>query len=247
MQQLRIYLGNRRGGSAGAEEIIRARDGYLSVIEDAESQLRTHFAGDWWLRQLQTERYWRIREMTEFTARPFPLIGSEIEWQLAWVDRVMGELNALINEDAAADTTAARAILDANVYLHFKPFDEIDWRSELRQAAVRLIVPIAVLGELDNQKNAGRDRVRPRAAKRLATVRKLLAGHGPGPVHVREGVRLEVLLDPPNHLRQPNTDEEVISVAQRLTERLGGAVLLVTGDFSMQLRAEARGLKVVGQ
>ena len=34
-------------------------------------------------------------------------------------------------------------------------------------------------------------------------------------------------------------------VAQRLADRRGGPVLLVTGDLSMQLRAEARGLTVV--
>lgn len=50
---------------------------------------------------------------------------------------------------------------------------------------------------------------------------------------------------PPHHQRQPNTDEEVISVAERLTERRGGPVLLVTGDLSMQLRAEAHGPKAV--
>ena len=54
-----------------------------------------------------------------------------------------------------------------------------------------------------------------------------------------------MLLDPPHHQQQPNTDEEVMSVAERLTERRGGPVLLVTGDLSMQLRAEARSLKVV--
>jgi predicted ribonuclease YlaK len=45
--------------------------------------------------------------------------------------------------------------------------------------------------------------------------------------------------------RQPKTDEEIIALAQRLVNGRGGPVLLVTGDFSMQLRAEARGLTVV--
>jgi hypothetical protein len=40
MNNLRTYLANRRGGSAGAEEIIRARDGYVSALEDAALQLR---------------------------------------------------------------------------------------------------------------------------------------------------------------------------------------------------------------
>jgi hypothetical protein len=77
----------------------------------------THFTSDWWIRQLHTERYWHIREITESTARRFRLIGIEI-----------------------------------------------DWRAELSQAAVRLIVPIAVLRELDNKKNAGPDRLKRRAA-----------------------------------------------------------------------------------
>jgi rRNA-processing protein FCF1 len=245
MRQLQIDLMNRRGGSPGPQPVTTARDGYLGVIETAEAQLRNSFAGDSWLRQLHSERYWDIRALTESSARPFPLIGSEVETQLAWCERVIAELSVLIKEDAAADLTATRAVLDANVYLHFKPFTDIDWRSELGQAAVRLIVPMVVLGELDNQKNAGREKVRPRAAKRLALMRKVLAGHERGPVEVRQGVNLEVVIDPPDHVRQPNTDEEIIAVAKRLVNGRGGPVLLVTGDYSMQLRAETRGLTVV--
>ena len=197
MRQLHIDLGNRRGGSPGPMPVTSARDGYLRVIETAEVQLRNCFAGDSWLKQLHSERYWDIRALTESSARPFPLIGSEIETQLAWCERVIAELGVLIKEDAVADLTAARAVLDANVYLHFIPFTDIDWRSVLGQAAVRLIVPMVVLGELDNQKNAGREKLKPRAAKRLALMRKLLAGHERGPVEVRPGVNLEVVVDPP--------------------------------------------------
>jgi hypothetical protein len=246
IQQLKIELGNRRGGGWGQSAVI-ARDEYLRAIESAELRLRSFFVGEWWLHQLQTERYWHIRELTESSARPFPLIGDEVEWQLAWCDRILAELDALIREDAAADTTAARAVLDTNVYLHFRPIGEIDWLAQLGQPAVRLLLPIAVLGELDNQKNGGRARLRARAAKRLASFRGLLAGRGRGrgPADLRQGVSLEVVLDPPGHVPCPNTDEEVMIVAQRLADRRGGPVLLVTGDLSMQLRAEARGLTVV--
>ena len=72
-----------------------------------------------------------------------------------------------------------------------------------------------------------------------------MAGRGRGPAELRQGVSLEVVLDPPGHVPSPNTDEEVMIVAQRLADRRGGPVLLVTGDLSMQLRAEARGLTVV--
>lgn len=244
MRQLHIDLGNRRGGSPGPWPVITARDGYLSVIETAEAQLRNCFAGDAWLRQLHSERYWDIRALTEFSARPFPLIGSEVETQLAWSEGIIAELGRLIHEDAAADLTAARAVLDTNVHLHFKPFTDIDWCSELRRATVRLIVPMVVLEELDNQKNGGREKLRPRAAKRLALMRTVLAGHERGPVEIRKGVNLEVVIDPPDHVRQPNTDEEIIGVAQGLASRRGGPVVLVTGDYSMQLRAETRGLIV---
>lgn len=244
MRQLHIDLQNRRGGSPGPQPVTTARDGYLSVIETAEAQLRNSFVGDSLLGQLHSARYWDIRELTESSARPFPLIGSEVEAQLVWCERVIAELGVLIQEDASADLTAARAVLDANVYLHFIPFTDIDWRSELGHAAVRLIVPMVVLEELDNQKNTGREKLKPRAAKRLALMRKLLAGHERGPVEVRRGVNLEVAIDPPDHVRKLNTDEEIIAVAQRLVSRRGGPVLLVTGDYSMQLRAETRRLTV---
>ena len=66
-------------------------------------------------------------------------------------------LDALIREDAAADTTAARAVLDTNVYLHFRPIGEIDWLAQLGQPAVRLLLPIAVLGEAGQPEERGAD------------------------------------------------------------------------------------------
>jgi len=56
---------------------------------------------------------------------------------------------------------------------------------------------------------------------------------------------LELLMDPPRHRRLENSDEEIIRRASYLMGRPGGAVMLVTGDYTMQFMAEADGVHVM--
>lgn len=238
LRHLRIQLSN--AVSSGGWE---ARDAYVSAIESAEVQMRNLWVGTEWLERLMSERYWRIRELHRESLRPVPLIRHEAEHQIVWLDELTQELKVQAQEDEAADPAAVRAILDTNVHLHFRPFTDIDWPRELRQPSVRLVVPLLVIRELDDHKNEG-GKIGHRAATRLEAMRRLLAGKGRGPVGIRQGVTLEVLLDPRRHEPQPNNDEEILARAEALSARLGGPLMLITGDLSMQLRAEARGLQV---
>ncbi len=245
LRDLRNRLGSAATGVPTVASLLAAQNNYLSEVEMAETMMQRWFAGDTWLDHLHSARYWHIRELRAGSPRPWPLLAKEVEWQQAWLDRLTDQLDALIKEDSQADPVAARAVLDTNAHLHFKPFTDIDWCGVLGQEKVRIIVPLAVLRELDDKKNMARRPTGDRAGARLKAMRQRLAGRGAGPAQIRDNVTLEVLLDRRGHQPHLNTDEEILDRTEALTSRKGGPVRLVTGDLSMQLRAEARGLTVV--
>jgi len=245
LRDLRDRLGRAAIGVPTGASLRAAQNNYLSEVERAETMMQPWFAGDTWLDHLHSARYWHIRELRDDSLRPWPLLAKEVEWQQAWLGRLTDQLDALIKEDAQADPVAARAVLDTNVHLHFKPFTDLDWCGVLGQEKVRIIVPLAVLRELDDKNNMARRPTGDRAGARLKAMRQLLAGRGAGPAQIRDNVTLEVLLDRRGHQPHLNTDEEILDRTEALTSRKGGPVRLVTGDLSMQLRAEARGLTVV--
>ena len=61
-------------GQSGHEGL---RNEYLLWTEQVEAQLQGLTLDAEALTMMQTERYWRIREMNEATTRPWPLVQSE--------------------------------------------------------------------------------------------------------------------------------------------------------------------------
>lgn len=87
-------------------------------------------------------------------------------------------------------TTAPRfLVLDTDVLLHCKPFDQLDWRELADGRDVVLLIVGQVLRELDKHKNSHpKPRVQERARKVLAHLVELVESD-PEP-EVRDGVRL---------------------------------------------------------
>lgn len=55
-------------------------------------------------------------------------------------------------------------ILDTNVFLHYKDFEQIDWKSIVGDD-VTICVTQVVLGEIDKHKDQSRGRIQKRAKK----------------------------------------------------------------------------------
>ena len=53
-------------------------------------------------------------------------------------------------------------VLDTNIYLHFKNFEQIDWKS-LMNDDVTVCVPVRILEEIDKHKDQSRGRIQKRA------------------------------------------------------------------------------------
>ena len=51
--------------------------------------------------------------------------------------------------------------------MHYTRFDRLDWRARLRMDTVRLVIPLAVVDELDGKKYARRDEFQQRARELL--------------------------------------------------------------------------------
>jgi hypothetical protein len=142
------------------------------------------------------------------------------------------------------------AFLDTNVYLHYQPFDQIDWRGALQANSVTIVVPPVVVRELNQHKAL---HPRPRVRKRAATVLRRLTGLLESDSGVKLPQDTDVLIedrDPTidfaaHQLSHEVQDDQLIaSVIMYKTERPEDDVVLVTSDTGLTLLAKAKRLAI---
>ncbi|MFF3706765.1 PIN domain-containing protein [Streptomyces phaeochromogenes] len=123
-----------------------------------------------------------------------------------------------------------------------------------RYRFVRLLFPIVVVDELDDLKDASKKRARWRAAHTLGRLDEVLKGGTRGILHegeytARDGetrgrVNVEIILDPPGHVRLDRPDDEIIDRTVAIEGLAGRDVRLLTCDTSQHTRGRTAGLKV---
>lgn len=116
---------------------------------------------------------------------------------------------------------------------------------------VRVIVPILIIDELDGLKRSGETLRRWRARHTLKVIEDALASppvrgllRNPAPDGTRGGVILDLLFDPPGHVRLPISDDEIIDRALAAQGLAGTPVTLLTFDTGQAMRAREAGLRV---
>lgn len=119
---------------------------------------------------------------------------------------------------------------------------------------VRLLFPIVVVDELDDLKDASKQRARWRAAHTLGLLDEVLDGGTHGVLHegehtVQDGetlgrVYVEIVLDPPGHVRLDRPDVEIIDRTVAIQSLADRRVRLLTCDTSQHTRGRAAGLRV---
>jgi PIN domain len=126
------------------------------------------------------------------------------------------------------------------------------WQSE-----VTVLVPMVIVDELDRLKETKDKPVRWRAGYTLAVLDRLFAeGTGrarlrpgdmvPGPDGLARGeVTIELVVDPPGHVRLPDNDDEIIDRSLAIEPLAGRKVTLLTYDTGQSMRARHSGLKAV--
>jgi hypothetical protein len=144
------------------------------------------------------------------------------------------------------------AFIDTNVWLHYRPVNEIDWRSLLGAEAVEIVVLPIVVAELDKQKDHGRThRIRDRARGALTQIE---AWQSTGVSRIRDGVDGAYReLHPPRELFDElgldairADDVLVAAVIAFHRQHPDLATVLVTGDVGPRMKARARGMTALG-
>lgn len=144
-----------------------------------------------------------------------------------------------------------RAYPDANVALHYRPFDEIDWCSLLDATEVVLVLTAVFLREVEQQKDRGRGGVQKRARRVSSWLSALRKS---GRWEIRPGVKLVVApsepdadLDFAKHGLVPTvSDDRLLACILRDRVMLPDVdVACVTADGPLIFKADAQSIPVV--
>lgn len=175
------------------------------------------------------------------------MIDAELDNRVIELQAAHTELQRRIASWSVAGTFVA---FDSSAYINAPKLEDIRFGELLGLAApdgpVRLLVPMAVVDELDNLKQHNRPHHRWRAGYTTAVLARLLRGDPTAPAllhHDNPAVTVELLPDPPGHIRLPITDDEIVDRLVHAQVLAGRAITLITFDTGQDLRASAAGLQ----
>jgi hypothetical protein len=236
-------------------------DAYFGWTDSAVGQLTGQIAESDIQRLIFTPRYWALLGSPSIgTPQYYAVLEREIDQRISDLDAAYRELDTQI--DRWSDL-ATYVVPDTSFFCQGESlFDEADYHGLLHATwieRIRLLIPIAVVDELDGLKEA-RTAVRHRARVSLAILDRVIARspQDPHPLRPPELRRLvgeyqaqtgpltvEVLFDPPGHARLPIMDDEIIDRALAVQPLAGRQVTLLTCDTNQSFGARSVGLNVV--
>jgi rRNA-processing protein FCF1 len=231
-----------------SRDIMDVLNAYMRWAEATEAQLASLTLDVDAVTMLQTQRYWQLRDVGAQVAagvnrdrllRPWPLLQSEVDLQVAALDALARDIDARI--ERAGAQRGEPTVLDTNILLHYQRPDYVPWPTVLNRASVRLVVPLRVVEELDAKKYSRND-LAQRARNVLPWLETTVIG---GPGLVRENTTIEVPVDPARRSRPDDADREILDTCHELRQFGSQRVTLVTGDTAMRLRAHAEAIPTV--
>ena len=235
-------------------------DEYFRWTDTADGKLTDQIADRDIQRLVLTPRYWALLGSPRIgTPQYYAVLEREIDKRISDFDAAYTELDAHIRR---WNDRATYVVPDTSFFCHGEAlFDKADYHGILDVSwtqSIRVLIPIAVVDELDNLKQAGT--VRHRALVSLAILDRVITGspqdpHLLRPPELRQvsgdhqaptgDLTVEVLFDPPGHARLPIMDDEIIARAQAVEPLAGRHVTLLTCDTGQSFRARSVDLKVV--
>lgn len=142
----------------------------------------------------------------------------------------------------------AYVFLDSNIFLHFRPFDQVDWLPIARAREVELVIAPIVVRELDHHKDQHRNSgIRDRARKALKKIEDLELGSGE--TELAEGVTLHYANEPRlaykdyGLVRESNDDQLIACCIEAKGKYPDDSVLLITDDTGPRLKASRNSIK----
>jgi hypothetical protein len=252
--RLRDALDAQRMGIVNARGSGSIPDRYRQWANIASAALRPLVGATEVDRLVLTRRYWQLARAGFGT---IDLVMLELADRLADFDEALADLDADIKRWSPPEIIV---VADTTVYIEAPDkIEDLDFRPlvAVREEPIRLVVPIAVLDELEGLKRHQDRHKRWRAGYSLAVFEDRLP-NGVGAARLRAAdfsplddggiprgeISIEVLFDPPGHLRLPISDDEIVARSAALQAVSGRDVHLLTYDTTMSLRARAARLTV---
>lgn len=199
---------------------------------------------------IHTDNYWALRSAAQSTPRLIDWVLQEIRRQYLNLEQIAGDLNAEIARwSGDADLLA---VPDTNVFHdHGGKILGLDWPAMTgSQLGVRLVVPLAVMRELDRQKRSGRTELRASASLASRDLNQNLPKGPEGRNTIRDEPGRTLSLEAYVHgefVDRTDVDGEIIAACAWIGVVSGRAdwTRLVTGDGNMDLRARADGVQTI--
>lgn len=131
-------------------------------------------------------------------------------------------------------------VLDTNIYLHYKDFEQIDWKS-LFKDDVTICVPQRVMEEIDKHKDQARGNIQKRARKLSSRFFEIFLKEAATkvPVEALANPASIAFADPQYH--KEISDDWIILSALHSSQDLAD-VVIVSGDNGILLKAKQHGL-----
>ncbi|PWR13394.1 hypothetical protein DKT69_20965 [Micromonospora sicca] len=252
-------LHNIIGGGGGTAAVERAFT-YIEWVHEVRRRLHNL------IRPTELEQLIGLRAYETILAATVPfgkpggervlngLISTELTERVAVLEQAIRGLKERVDQLHRAGVLV---VLDTNVYLHYpQELHEIDLRQDLglREEPIHILVPMAVVDELDGKKQHQNKDVRRRARMVTSRIDQVIRDGGQlrdqdySPIKSggipRGRITLDIILDPPGHTRLPITDDEIVDRTATTQALAGRRVRLLTYDTGMTLRGRNAGLDV---
>jgi rRNA-processing protein FCF1 len=189
------------------------------------------------------------------------LVSQELDLRVTDLDEA---IKTLQSERVRWSRVGDLVLPDSNFYIHHAvKLEEADIvaAAGLGGTNAHVLVPMVIIDELDGLKRQSKQPARWRAGYTVAVLDRVFRDVGRG---IRVGqlrgdnttisqghvtglgeVTMELLLDPPGHVRLPINDDEIVDRAVAVQTLAGQNVTLLTYDTGMATRARNAGLRVV--
>jgi hypothetical protein len=237
-EQVALQLRDHARRAAEGGDVLSSGSKYLtndyaSWVSSTESLLR-HYLLEPDLDSLYTPRFWQIRESSPDSLRIEELVRNECTWQSERLASIAQQL-----EDAFAllqgDPSATIVVLDTNVFLHCSPLSEIDW-AFAADGPLRIVVPLRVVEELDDKKRDRDPTIKDAARRAVRWMRDELVPRQGQPAPMGDATTLEVYTPIGPRQQRLSADTEILEACETLETFTRRPLVLVTGDFALQLR-----------
>jgi hypothetical protein len=135
--------------------------------------------------------------------------------------------------------------VDSNLFLQCRPLQDLDWERLCGREEATLLVPGAVLAELDKHKSDGNSRRAQRARRALQFLDSIL--ESPDDVVVIRDNSPRVLArfapEVSSDMARSNDDTILLEVSEAARTQGNAAVALVTHDTNLKVKAKRKGLR----